>query len=131
MIPETMFLSVSGSPTFPGKMIYGRPEYRLSGPSFHTGMPAAACPKTHARFAPSAFVAISLLVMPPFAIIKEGRTEMRRTVSVTAFAIRTESASFSSGDIPKNGTVFLNLIFSLTILTKRLLYSIKQVYYME
>jgi len=37
----------------------------------------------------------------------------------------------SSGDIPKNGTVFLNLIFSLTILTNRLLYSIKQVYYME
>src|SRR5581483_5893432 len=55
------------SPTLPGNTTYGVPGYRLSGPSCHTGTPGINCPLTRERFALSAFVTMSLAVIPPFA----------------------------------------------------------------
>lgn len=64
--------NVSFSPTFPGKTIYGRSGYLLSFPESHTGIPGANCPNTFAFLIPKPFVAVSLDVIPPLAIIKAG-----------------------------------------------------------
>lgn len=46
--------------------MYGTPGCLLSGPSFHKGTPAIACPTILAHFAPRAFVARSEEVIPPY-----------------------------------------------------------------
>src|SRR5690606_16073741 len=57
-----------GWPTLPGKTTYGIPGNLLSSPNSHPGTPGNNWPNTIARRTPSPRVAVSLDVMPPFAI---------------------------------------------------------------